>query len=49
MSIRVQASTGEIGAFMDDDAVAEGESLESSITSFRDSKVVAIGGKAIPV
>ncbi len=44
----VRASTGEIVAFMDDDAVADIRWLEKLAERFRDPLVVAVGGKAVP-
>ena len=42
-------ATGEIVAFLDDDAVADGEWLRQLIAPFEHSEVVAVGGRALPV
>jgi len=43
----IRASTGEIVAFMDDDAVADIRWLEKLAVRFNDQLVVAVGGKTI--
>ncbi|MCL0094962.1 glycosyltransferase [Dehalococcoidia bacterium] len=48
-NVGIRASTGEITAFIDDDAVAEGDWLENLAKQFHDPKVVAVGGRAIPI
>lgn len=42
-------ATGEVVAFLDDDAVADGEWLRQLIAPFDRSDVVAVGGRALPV
>lgn len=44
----IRAATGDIIAFMDDDAVAEQDWLEKLVRPFEDSSVAAVGGKIIP-
>ena len=44
----ISSSTGGIVAFIDDDAVAEETWLENLIPLFEDTKVMAVGGQAIP-
>jgi O-antigen biosynthesis protein len=48
-SIGISSSTGEIIAFLDDDAVAAKDWLEQLASCYRDPQVIAAGGKAIPV
>ncbi|MBN2099413.1 MAG: glycosyltransferase family 2 protein [Dehalococcoidia bacterium] len=43
----IQSSTGEIVAFLDDDAVAEESWLENLAPAFDDPRVVAVGGQAV--
>lgn len=45
----VAASTGEIVAFLDDDAAAEPGWLERLVAPYRDPRVVGVGGAALPV
>ncbi len=45
----IEASTGEIVVFLDDDAIAEEGWLENLMDNYRDSQVMAAGGKAIPL
>jgi len=45
----ISSSTGEIVAFIDDDAMAIETWLENLIPPFEDSKVMAVGGQAIPL
>lgn len=47
-NVGVRESTGDIIAFLDDDAVAAGEWLEKLTRHFHESRVVAVGGKAVP-
>lgn len=42
-------AVGEVVAFLDDDAVADGEWLRQLITPFQREEVVAVGGRALPV
>lgn len=44
----IQNSSGEIIAFLDDDAVADETWLENLISAFDDPKVMAVGGEAVP-
>ncbi|MCP4608625.1 MAG: glycosyltransferase family 2 protein [Planctomycetes bacterium] len=44
----IHASTGEVVAFIDDDAVAEPTWLENLANHYQDPQVIAVGGKAIP-
>jgi glycosyltransferase involved in cell wall biosynthesis len=45
----VAASRGEVVAFLDDDAVASANWLESLLRHFVDSDVVGVGGRMIPL
>lgn len=45
----IEASTGDIVVFLDDDAIAGEGWLENLISNYRDSQVIAAGGKAIPL
>jgi glycosyltransferase involved in cell wall biosynthesis len=45
----IRGSTGEIIAFIDDDAVAEVSWLENLIAPFEDASVMAVGGQAVPL
>lgn len=45
----IRASSGDIIAFMDDDAFAEPQWLENLLRTFNDPQIMAIGGEAIPV
>lgn len=45
----IRCSTGEIVAFIDDDAVAERTWLKELIAPFDDSRVMAVGGRALPI
>ena len=45
----IRCASGDIVAFIDDDAVAEKDWLESLTSHFCSSRVVAVGGKAIPI
>lgn len=47
-NVAVGASTGEVVAFLDDDAVAEKDWLASLAAAFDDPLVVAVGGEAVP-
>jgi glycosyltransferase involved in cell wall biosynthesis len=47
-NVGICASTGDIIAFLDDDAVAEPDWLEQMIPAFENPKVMAIGGEAMP-
>lgn len=44
----VDIATGDIVAFLDDDAVAEPDWLEQLVRPYIDSVVVGVGGKAVP-
>ena len=45
----VRVATGEIIAFIDDDAVAAPDWLENLCRHYRNSQVIAVGGKALPL
>ncbi len=45
----VAHATGEIVAFIDDDATAEADWLERLVESYRDERVLGAGGKIVPV
>ncbi|MGX5770976.1 glycosyltransferase family 2 protein [Microbacterium trichothecenolyticum] len=45
----LQVATGEVVAFLDDDAVAEPGWLEALVAPFADASVVAVGGSASPI
>jgi glucosyl-dolichyl phosphate glucuronosyltransferase len=45
----IRAAGGEIIAFLDDDAVAEKDWLEKLASAFEDSRVMAAGGKTLPI
>ena len=47
-NVGIRYSSGEIVAFMDDDAVAEHNWLENLIPPFENSKTMAVGGRIIP-
>ncbi len=44
----VAASSGEIVAFLDDDAIPEQDWLEKLVPSYSDQNVLGVGGKVIP-
>lgn len=44
----IRIATGDIIAFMDDDAVAEKDWLEKLLVPFRDEQVAAAGGRIVP-
>ena len=44
----VEATSGDVVAFMDDDAVADKEWLETLLSRYRDPQVIAVGGAVIP-
>ena len=48
-NVAIRHATGDIVAFMDDDAVAEKDWLQKLIKPFDDPAVVAVGGKIIPL
>ena len=48
-NVGVRAASGEIVAFIDDDAVAEKDWLHYLTKPFEDQKVVAVGGRAVPL
>ena len=48
-NVGIRTSTAEIIAFMDDDAVAEKDCLQKLLVSFKDSNVMAVGGRAVSV
>jgi cellulose synthase/poly-beta-1,6-N-acetylglucosamine synthase-like glycosyltransferase len=45
----IRSSTGAIVACIDDDAVAEETWLENLVSPFEESKVMAVGGQALPL
>lgn len=45
----LELATGDVVAFLDDDAVADGEWLRQLIAPFDRTDVVAVGGRALPV
>lgn len=45
----LEVATGEIVAFLDDDAFAEPHWLERLVGPFEDGDVVAVGGSAVPI
>jgi glycosyltransferase involved in cell wall biosynthesis len=45
----IELATGEVVAFLDDDAVAENEWLRHLLVPFERTEVVAVGGRALPV
>jgi len=47
-NVAFNASSGDIIAFLDDDAIAENDWLENLIQPFEDPKVMAVGGEAVP-
>lgn len=47
-NVGIRAATGDILAFMDDDAVADPDWLENLVEPFSDSSVVAVGGMTTP-
>jgi len=48
-NIGTRYATGDIIAFMDDDATATGDWLEKMVDHYRDPYVIASGGKLVPV
>jgi O-antigen biosynthesis protein len=44
----VEATTGDVLAFIDDDAIAERDWLATLVLPYRDLNVIAVGGAAIP-
>jgi len=48
-NVGVRAATGDIVAFIDDDAVAEPEWLERLTRPFSDPRVAGVGGRAVPL
>lgn len=48
-NLGIRSSTGDILAFIDDDAVAAPDWLENLVKPFSDPNVVAVGGKALPM
>ncbi len=48
-NIGTRYATGDIIAFMDDDATATGDWLEKMVDHYRDPHVIASGGKLVPV
>jgi glycosyltransferase involved in cell wall biosynthesis len=48
-NVGIRSSTGEIIAFIDDDAIADRNWLLYLITPFQNENVAAVGGKAIPL
>ncbi|MBI2887064.1 MAG: glycosyltransferase family 2 protein [Chloroflexi bacterium] len=47
-NVASRAATGDVLAFLDDDAVAEPDWLEHLVRPFEDPNVVAVGGHSIP-
>lgn len=47
-NVAVNASTGQIVAFLDDDAIAAPDWLERLIEPFDDAQVMAVGGRSAP-
>jgi cellulose synthase/poly-beta-1,6-N-acetylglucosamine synthase-like glycosyltransferase len=47
-NIAINVATGNIIAFMDDDAIAETDWLEKLVQQFKNSAVMAIGGMIVP-
>jgi glycosyltransferase involved in cell wall biosynthesis len=47
-NIGIRGSTGDIVAFIDDDAIAGKDWLENLTKHFHDPRVVAVGGRAVP-
>jgi len=45
----IQAAKGDIVVFLDDDAVADVDWLERLMENFQDPKVIAAGGRAVPL
>jgi glycosyltransferase involved in cell wall biosynthesis len=45
----VRKSTGDIIAFIDDDAIADKRWIESLVSNYTDSNVLGVGGKLIPL
>lgn len=45
----IRVASGDVVAFIDDDAIAEKDWLEKITGPFQNSNVVAVGGKAIPL
>jgi glycosyltransferase involved in cell wall biosynthesis len=48
-NVDIRASAGEVIAFIDDDAVAAPDWLDSLAGHYRDERVVAVGGTALPI
>jgi len=48
-SIGIGASTGDIIAFLDDDAIAASDWLEQLSSYYENPQVIATGGKAVPI
>lgn len=48
-NVGIRAASGEIIAFIDDDAVAEKDWLLYLVKPFEDERVVAVGGRTIPL
>lgn len=48
-NIGTRYATGDIIAFMDDDATAASDWLEKMVRHYRDPRVIAAGGKLVPV
>lgn len=48
-NVGIRATTGEIIAFIDDDATAMGTWLENLIPPFEDPAVMAVGGQTLPL
>lgn len=48
-NVGIRSSTGEVVAFIDDDAIAEATWLENLSKHYEDPRVVAVGGRAVPM
>jgi glycosyltransferase involved in cell wall biosynthesis len=48
-NVGIRSSTGQIVAFIDDDAIAEATWLSDLVAGFDDPRVMAVGGQALPL
>ncbi|MGB2799364.1 MAG: glycosyltransferase family 2 protein, partial [Dehalococcoidia bacterium] len=48
-NVGVSIATGDIVAFMDDDAVAERDWIEQLVKPYQEPSILAVGGKIVPV
>ena len=48
-NVGINTATGDIIAFIDDDAVAKADWLENLVNPFREGNIMAVGGMALPV